>query len=139
MRWLFAGALVVHGIAHLAGFAVAWHFVHSPEVPYKTTVLGGLVDVGDGGARTIGLLWLALTLAFLLSAYATIANWASAFSLALSAITASAVLCAIALPEAGIGLAVNVVLVIVLAIGPRAGLTVYDRGSTIPQTQGALR
>lgn len=49
-----AGFLLLHGVAHLVGFAVPWRLVRSEEVPYKTTILSGTVDVGDVGIRILG-------------------------------------------------------------------------------------
>ena len=50
-RWLLAAGLAAHGIAHTAGFAVAWRLTASSEIPYHTTLLNGRLDVGDGGGR----------------------------------------------------------------------------------------
>jgi hypothetical protein len=33
-------------------------------VPYKTTIFGGGVDVGDTGIKIVGILWLLTALAF---------------------------------------------------------------------------
>jgi hypothetical protein len=58
MRLAFALFLLVHGIAHLPGFVVAWRLAALREMPYKTTLLDGVVDAGPVGARIVGLLWL---------------------------------------------------------------------------------
>jgi hypothetical protein len=36
--------MALHGIAHTPGFATAWHFVPAGGGSYKTTVLGGRFD-----------------------------------------------------------------------------------------------
>ena len=64
MRMLLAALLIGHGAAHVVGFAVPWKLVSSAEVPYRTTVLAGAVDVGALGVRLIGVLWLMVALAF---------------------------------------------------------------------------
>jgi hypothetical protein len=56
MRMLMAAILIGHGAAHVVGFAVPWKLVTSVEVPYRTTVLAGTLDVGPLGVRLIGIL-----------------------------------------------------------------------------------
>ena len=58
MRVALAALLIVHGVAHLVGFVVPWKLVSTVEMPYRTTILGGMADVGDVGARTLGVIWL---------------------------------------------------------------------------------
>ena len=128
MRWVFAIALALHGIAHLVGFAVSWQLLNSPDVPYKTTLAAGAIDVGGFGMKIVGVIWLALAVAFLVAAIATLFEWHMALPVGLGAVTASFTMCAVSLPEARIGLAINVLLAILLALGPRAGLDVYQDG-----------
>ena len=54
MRFALAALLIAHGVAHLVGFLVPWKLLSTAEVPYRTTVLGGLIEVGDAGARALG-------------------------------------------------------------------------------------
>ena len=58
MRILLAALLIGHGIAHLVGFVVPWRLVTSAEVPYRTTMLAGSVDLGAAGVRLLGIVWL---------------------------------------------------------------------------------
>jgi len=58
MRVVLAAFVLVHGIAHLPGFVVPWRLAALSELPYKTTLLNGTLDVGEGGIRIVGLLWL---------------------------------------------------------------------------------
>ena len=58
MRVLIAFVLAAHGIAHGVGFAVNWHVISTPELPFSTTVFGGRWDIGVEGIRLVGLLWL---------------------------------------------------------------------------------
>jgi hypothetical protein len=58
MRFVLAALLIVHGVAHAVGFVVPWKLVSTAEVPYKTTIPGGMCDVGDAGARALGIVWL---------------------------------------------------------------------------------
>jgi hypothetical protein len=124
MRFVLAFFLLAHGVAHLAGFVSSWKFATLAELPYKTTVFSGRVDVGDAGIRVMGALWLLAALAFLVAAIAvaTEAGWAVRFTLA--GIIASLMLCVVGWPDARIGVAVNVGLVLLLAIGARLNLAV---------------
>ena len=101
---------------------MSWKLATLAELPYKTTILSGRLDVGDAGIRVIGVLWLLAALAFLVAAIALVAvtGWAGRFMVA--AVIASALLCVAGWPDARIGLAVNVGLALVLAIGARLHL-----------------
>ena len=119
MRFVLAFVPVAHGIAHLVGFVSSWKLATLAELPYKTTIFSGRLDVGDAGIRVIGVLWLLAALAFLVAAVAlaTATGWAGRFILV--AVSASALLCVAGWPDARIGLAVNLSLALVLAIGAR--------------------
>jgi hypothetical protein len=64
----------VHGLAHLVGFVVPWRLAKMEQVPYKTTALGGSINIGDAGIRVIGILWLAVALAFTVYGIAIVAQ-----------------------------------------------------------------
>jgi hypothetical protein len=116
MRYLFAMLLGIHGIAHLVGFAVAWQMIATPEQHYKTTVLGGLADIGDTGPRFVGLIWLATALACMLAGAAIWegASWGLPYTT--TVLVFSVALCLTALPEARIGLLANVAMLTTLAV-----------------------
>ena len=57
-RFLFVAPLIAHGLVHLLGFVVNWQLASLAEMPYKTTLLAGALDVGATGIRAVGLLWL---------------------------------------------------------------------------------
>ena len=113
MRIAVAIFLALHGFAHFAGFAGSFGLAES--MPYRTTVLGGMVDLGDVGIRVFGLLWLVAAASFLVASAAAMTNqvwWPSAL---LVAAAGSLVLSVMALPEARIGFALNVI--ILAAVG----------------------
>ena len=118
MRYVVALVIGFHGVAHLAGFAVAWQLLASPELPYKTTVLGGLVDIGHGGTQIVGVIWLLTALACLLAGSALWEGATFAVPFATSTLLFSLALCLTALPETRLGLAVNVGL-LALFLAPR--------------------
>lgn len=125
MRFVLALFLLAHGVAHLVGFVSSWKLATLAELPYKTTVLSGRIDVGDAGIRVIGMLWLLAALALVVAAIAvaTATDWAGRFLLA--AVIASLTLCVAGWPDARIGVAVNIGLLLLLAIDTRLNLAVF--------------
>jgi hypothetical protein len=119
MRFALAFLLVAHGIAHLVGFISSWRLATLAELPYKTTVFSGRLDLGDAGIRMLGVLWLLAALAFLVAAIALATGMGWAGKVIPAAVIASALLCLAAWPDARIGLVVNLGLAVVLAIGAR--------------------
>jgi hypothetical protein len=119
MRFVLAFLLAAHGIAHIPGFISSWKLATLAELPYKTTIFSGRLDVGDAGIRIIGVLWLVAALAFLVAAIAlaTATAWAGRFMSA--AVLASALLCVAGWPDARMGLAVNLGLALVFAFAAR--------------------
>ena len=116
MRIALAILMALHGVAHLVGFAGAWRL--APQgIPYKTTVLAGQIDLGDAGIRLFGLLWLAAGLSFVLAAVGAVVDTEWWAELALVIAVASLVLSVTELPQAGIGIAVNLVVIAVLLAG----------------------
>jgi hypothetical protein len=103
--------MILHGIAHLVGFAGAWHV---GELPYKTTVLAGRVDLGDAGIRATGVLWLAAAVAFVIVGAGTALNYGWWARATLYVTLASLALTMIEFPEAKIGLVVNLAILAVL-------------------------
>jgi len=114
LRWLLAAVLVAHGVAHAAGFAVAFRLTASPQIPYHTTLINGRLDAGDAGIRIVGLLWLAMTGAFVASAVLVAVRHPLAFIAIIAAATASLLLCALEWPYAHIGVVVNAALLLAL-------------------------
>lgn len=121
MRLIIAIAMVLHGAAHLVGFAESWQLSMTERAPYKTTVLDGRLNLGAVGIRVAGSLWLLAALAFgLVAAGAAVnAEWWAA--VALPTAIASLVLSLVWWPESRIGVAVNMLLLAALAMGRRAG------------------
>ena len=130
MSWIRVGLavlLVAHGVAHLPGSLGAWRLATFPELPYHTTLLAGRLDVGDGGMRMMGVLWLAATAAFTAAAAGALLGrdwWAA---LAVVAAVGSLALCALEWPATRIGLAVNVVILGAVLAGQRGGWMVATR------------
>ena len=64
MRLAIAVLVFVHAIAHLLQFADAFRLIPAGGIPSRTTLLDGRLDVGNGGIRLMGMLWLTLAIAF---------------------------------------------------------------------------
>jgi hypothetical protein len=116
MRILLAVILFAHALAHVPGFVVPWRLATLQAMPYRTTLFGGHVDVGDAGIRVVGALWLVAALAVAAAGVAVLARapwWtaatviAASFSLALSVA---------GWPQARIGVFVNIAIIAVALI-----------------------
>lgn len=107
MRYAVALLLVGHGVAHLPGFLVSWQLASFPELPFRTTVLSNMIEVGTVGARVVGSSWLLLSLWFIVLGVVVAvrpAGWPQGLP---AAVALSALLCVLGWPEAKVGLAVN--------------------------------
>src|SRR5688572_18831245 len=67
--------LVLHGLIHLIGTAVYLRLADIQGFAYKTTLLGGRLDLDDGGIRAVGMLWLLPAIGFVLAALALLQGW----------------------------------------------------------------
>lgn len=119
MRILLAALLIGHGAAHVVGFAVPWKLVSSAEVPYRTTVLAGRLDVGPVGVRVLGVLWLVLSLGFVAAAVGSLQHTTWWYREVLVLVVASVALCLLALPESRPGLVANALILILWLIVSR--------------------
>ena len=119
MRIALAVLMTLHGIAHLVGFAGAWQLSAAANVPYRTTVLGGHVDLGAAGIRAIGLLWVMAALAFVTVSAGAVLHTEWWLGAAVLVALGSLALTILELPEARIGAMVNVVLLAILLVALR--------------------
>jgi hypothetical protein len=67
MRFALSALLIAHGVAHLVGFVVPWKLLSTAEVPYRTTILGGMMFVVGWPEARIGIIVNAVLLATLLA------------------------------------------------------------------------
>ena len=103
--------LVLHGLVHLMGFAVSWQLTTMQELAYRTTVFGGALEVGDTGARVLGIGWLLAAAALIVAGVLVWrgSDWALIATGAAAVI--SLVVCLAGLPDAYRGLYIDVALV----------------------------
>ena len=112
LRIAAAAIVTAHGLIHLIGFVVPWGIAEVEGFAYRTAVLGGVVELGDAGARAIGALWLACAVGFVVAGLGIWrrASWALALTAALAAVSIG--LCILGLPETVAGTAVNAAILV---------------------------
>jgi peptidoglycan/LPS O-acetylase OafA/YrhL len=115
IRRIAAIVLALHGAIHLIGFVTPWRIATLEGFAYRTTVFNGALDVRDAGARVIGLAWLGLTVGFLTAGYGVWrgTRWAVGLTGVLAVV--SLVVCLLGLPETFAGIAINVVILAMVA------------------------
>lgn len=121
VRIILAGLLLAHATAHLVGFVVPWRLATLAEMPYRTTVLGGALDLGPVGVRIYGLLWLALALAFFVAGAALLFSAGWWYRLTLITAGWSLVMCVAGWPDTRIGVFLNLALLALAIAGRHTG------------------
>lgn len=121
MRMILAALFIGHGVAHVVGFAVPWKLVTSAEVPYRTTVAGGLVDIGPAGVRLVGLLWLFVALTLVSVAAGVLQHTTWWYREAIGILMVSFVLCLLGWPDSRPGIVANFLILVVLIGGAYLG------------------
>ncbi len=132
MRIILSVLLLAHGVAHLPGFLVSWRLRAFPEMPFRTTIIGESIEVGESGIRMVGLAWLVLSIVFAVAAAGTLTRAPWWQSLAYVAIPLSAALCLVGWPDARLGLVANAVILLLIVVAVRGaptGLVVVTDGS----------
>jgi hypothetical protein len=118
---ILAALFIGHGVAHVVGFAVPWKLVTSSEVPYRTTVAGGLVDIGPAGVRLVGLLWLVVAVALVSIAAGVLQHTTWWYRESIAVLMVSCVLCLLGWPDSRPGLVANALILVVLIGGAALG------------------
>jgi hypothetical protein len=121
MKIAFSVLLLIHAFAHLVGFVVPWGLVQLEDMPYRTTLLAGRLDVGHGGIRAMGILWLLSAIAFVGSAATLLVETEWWSQLLFWAVVFSFVLCLLGWPDSRFGLVINLLVLVLLLIGTRSG------------------
>ena len=67
--------LGIHGLIHLMGATVYLKLGEIQGLVYKTTVLGGRVDLGASGIRVFGALWILPAIGFVAAALGLLGGW----------------------------------------------------------------
>jgi hypothetical protein len=119
MRFLLALLMALHGLAHGVGFVVTWRLTDFQDMPHDTTLLSGTVDVGETGIRVVGVLWLIVGLAFVAAAAGAVVNAPWWPTMTVVTAVSSLPLSIAAWPESRIGVAVNLLLLVLIGFGVR--------------------
>lgn len=90
---LLIAATLLHGLVHLLGFLAYLPLARFAELPYKTAILGGRIDLGPAGMRAFSLLWLLAAVGMALAAIALALGRPAWAPLLLAAALLSLVLC----------------------------------------------
>lgn len=121
MRIALAIFLFLHGVAHGVGFAASFQLGDFREKPVDTTILGGTVDVGLAGARTLGVVWLLTGLAFAFAASIVWRDGTGWPALVAGAAGVSFVMSVLGWPQAKAGVFINLALLAGLVTSGRLG------------------
>jgi hypothetical protein len=114
-----AVVLVLHGLIHLMGTTVYMRLGTVEALPYKTALLGGRWEVGEGGMWIFGALWAAAALGFVLATVAWQAHWGEWQRLLLAVTLLSLVVTVLDWEKAFVGAVVNVGILALLWLAPR--------------------
>ena len=84
--------IALHGLIHLMGTAAYLRLADIEGLPYKTTVLGGRLDLGPVGIRVFALLWIVPAAGFVAAAIGLLQGWTWWDAMLIAASLASVVL-----------------------------------------------
>jgi hypothetical protein len=117
--WALAAGVVLalHGAIHLMGFIVDWQFAHMQTLPYRTSVLGGHLNLGTAGIKSVGILWLVAALGYII--VGVVLAWQGRlWPVPIAAITAlSLIPCILAWPDSAFGAVIDVAILATLLVG----------------------
>ena len=116
MRLAIALFVLVHAIAHLLQFADAFRLIPAGGIPYRTTLLDGRLDVGNGGIRLMGMLWFTLAIAFAAVAVGMALDTTWWVNVAGVGAVISLLMTLLEAPRAQVGLWINVVILTAILI-----------------------
>ena len=118
---MIAAAVVLgfHGLIHLMGTMAYCRLGEIEGLPYRTSLLGGRVDVGDGGMMVVGLLWAVAAAGLVAAAVGWLAGWHAWQTVLVPATLLSLVLTALDWSMAFRGTLVDVAILALVWLGPR--------------------
>ena len=119
LTWAAALVLALHGLVHLMGTTVYMKLGTLEGLPYKTTLLDGRWDLGDGGIRVVGAVWAVAAAAFVAAAVGWVGGWDAWRPVLLGATLLSLVLTTLDATRAPVGIAVNLAILVLLWLAPQ--------------------
>jgi len=112
---VFGVILILHGLVHLLGFALYWKLTDIEGLTYKTTFLGGRINLGEINMKIYGALWLLCMLGFLVASVGIFTRQYWWPTLTIMTAILSLVITIMDWSEARFGVIVNIGILIVLA------------------------
>ncbi len=106
----------LHGLIHLLGFVAYWPLAKVSQLPYKTTLLGERLAVGEIGMRIYSVMWLLAALGFVAAAVALALGKPAWAPLMLGAALLSLVICILDWRAASWGAAIDILILLVLGV-----------------------
>jgi len=116
---LAVSILVVHGIIHLMGTAVYMKLAEINGLSYKTTLLSGRLDLGEGGSRVFGALWVLPAIGFIVAALALLEGWEWWQPVMVGVTLLSLALTGLDWSSAFMGAIIDIAILALLWLGPR--------------------
>lgn len=136
---IFIVITAIHGLIHLMGFVAYWPLAKLDQIPYKTSLLGGRLEIGASGMRAYSLLWLLAALGFAGATVALAMGRAAWAPLMLAAVILSIGVCILDWGVALRGVWIDVALLLALGIVfglrvPPANFPVYASAAGVVET-----
>lgn len=119
LKYVVAVALAFHGLIHFLGIGVYFELVEMVDLPYKTTLLGGSIDVGNAGIRVFAVLTAVAGAGFVASAVALVTGWRYWRAVLLAVTTFSLVLTLLDWTVASAGVLANLAILATLFVQSR--------------------
>lgn len=114
-----AAALAVHGLVHLMGMVAYLRLAEIDGLPYKTTLLGGRVELGPLAMSAFGALWVLPVVGFLAAAFGMVWGYDWWRPMLIAAALLSLSLTALDWKVAFRGGLIDIAILAALAVGPR--------------------
>src|SRR5688572_30192904 len=121
MRLALGLLMVLHALAHLPGVVISWQLAPIEGALYRTTLFSDRIEVGQGGMRVMGALWLISALGFGLAAFGAFTTRDGWVLAAVLVSTLSLCLSVLAWPDSRFGVPVNLLILAAIGVGLRAG------------------
>ncbi len=113
---IFTIVLIIHAIAHLPGFVMSFKLAEIKELPYSTKIFFKKVEIGEFGIKIYGVIWLLLSLVFLIAVFFIIFDKPVFKETVLAASILSLLISTAGLPETKFGVIINLLLIVYLTI-----------------------
>lgn len=118
IRIIISVVVGLHGLIHLMGFSVYLKLAEIEGLSYKTNVLNGRWEVGEGGIKLFGILWLLVAVGFIVAAVALSTQQAWASSTLLIVTIFSLLITGLDYTEAYAGIGINAAILLALWLVP---------------------